>query len=179
MNDIGTIVATSTRRLFFALWPDDQTRSALESARARLFPLAGRPVPVAGLHVTVAFLGSVKEARLPALLELRGAVPPLALTFDRLEHWPKARVLAATTVHLPDDLRRLADGLWQRLDRLGFARETRPFRPHVTLVRDVRSVRAGLPWVPFAWPVDRLELVESVPTAEGGQYKLVAGNNAP
>jgi 2'-5' RNA ligase len=163
-----------TRRLFFAFWPDEPLRQALESARNRLFPLSGRPVPVAGLHVTAAFLGAVSEARLGALLALRGPVPPLTITFDRLEYWPRPRVLVAATTHLPNNLRQLVDGLWQRLDRLGLAREPRPFRPHVTLARDVRSVRDNLPWAPLAWPVDRLELVESVPTPDGVVYCPVA-----
>lgn len=162
-----------TRRLFFAFWPDDETRSALEAGRARLFPLAGRPVPAAGLHVTTAFVGSVKEERVAALLALAGSVPPLTVTFDRLEHWAKPRVLVAATTYLPGDMKKVVDGLWQRLDRLGFARETRPFRPHVTLVRDIRSVRAGLPWPPFAWRIDRLALVESLSTSGESRYRLV------
>lgn len=162
------------RRLFFAFWPDEPLRDALELARNRLFPLSGRPVAATGLHVTAAFLGAVSEARLEALEALRGPVPPLTITLDRVEHWPKPRVLVAATTHLSDDLRRFVDGLWQRLDRLGFAREPRPYRPHVTLARDVRSVRANLRWEPFDWPVDRLELVESVSTPDGVIYRPVA-----
>lgn len=166
-------MTATTRRLFFAFWPDEQLRRQLETARNGLFPLSGRPVAVAGLHVTTAFLGAVSQARLPALLALCGPVPPFTITFDRLEHWPKPRVLVAATTHLRNDLRECVDGLWQRLDRLGFARETRPFRPHVTLARDVRSVRAGLRWDPLPWPVERLALVESVPTPEGVAYRPV------
>jgi len=165
---------TGGRRLFFAFWPDEALRARVEAARNRLFPLSGRPVAAAGLHVTAAFLGAVSEARLGALLALCGPVPPLAITFDRLEHWPKPRVLVAATTHVPDDVRRVVDGLWQRLDRLGLSRDTRPYRPHVTLVRDVRSVRSGLPWVPLAWPVDRLQLVESVSTPDGVVYRPVS-----
>ncbi len=170
----GPCIVTTTRRLFFAFWPGERLRQALDTARNRLFPLSGRPVAAAGLHVTAAFLGAVSEARLPALLALSGPVPPFTITFDRLEHWPKPRVLVAATTHLRDDLRECVDGLWQRLDRLGFARETRPFRPHVTLARDVRSVREGLRWDPLPWPVDRLALVESVSTPDGVHYRPVA-----
>lgn len=84
----------TTRRLFFARWPDDATRVALESARNALFPLAGRPVEAANLHVTLAFLGSADETRLPALCALTGAVDAGSVIVDRLEHWQKPRVLA-------------------------------------------------------------------------------------
>ena len=75
---------------------------------------------------SAAFLGAVSATRLEALTALCGPVPPLTITFDRLEHWPKPRLLVAATTQLPDDLRRVVDGLWQRLDRLGFSRESRP-----------------------------------------------------
>jgi len=161
----------ATRRLFFAFWPDELLRRRLEAARNRLFPLAGRPVAVAGLHVTAAFLGGVPAHRLPELLALAGPVTPLAIDLDRLEHWPKPRVLVAAGTHLTDDLRALVDGLWRRLDRLGFARESRPYRPHVTLARDVRHVRADLPWTPVRWNVERVCLVESVPSPAGTVYR--------
>lgn len=140
--------------------------------------MSGRPVALAGVHVTAAFLGAVRESRLEALMSLCGPVPPLTINLDRLEHWPKPRVLVAASTQVPDDLRRLVDGLWQRLDRLGFSREARPYRPHVTLARDVRSVRPGLEWQPFRWPVDRLELIESVSTPDGVVYRPVTAATA-
>jgi len=161
------------RRLFFAFWPDEALRRALSLALRPVFPISGRPVKLAGVHVTAAFLGAVSESRLGALTAICGPVPPLTINFDRLEHWPKPRVLVAATTHVPDDLRRFVDGLWQRLDRLGFSRETRPFRPHITLARDVRSVRPELKWEPFRWPVTRLELIESVATPDGVVYRPV------
>lgn len=167
------------RRLFFAFWPDEALRAALEAARQRVFPLAGRPVAAAGLHVTAAFLGRVPESRLPALLELAAPVPPLTIRLDRLEHWPKPKVLVAAAGELRPDLRTVVANLWRRLDRLGFARETRPYRPHVTLARDVRHLRPGIPWPAFDWPAERLVLVESVATATGTSYRPVASPASP
>jgi len=166
-------VSLGNRRLFFAFWPDESLRVTLETARKRLFPLSGRPVDPANLHVTAAFLGNVSDTRLEGLRALCGPVPPLTIQLDRLEHWPKQRVLVAATTHVPDDVRQVVDSLWRRLDRLGFARDPRPFKPHVTLVCDVRSVRPNLPWAPLAWPVDRVELVESVSTPEGARYAVI------
>jgi 2'-5' RNA ligase len=165
----------AARRLFFALWPDDGVRQSLEAARDRLYPLAGRPVDALQLHVTVAFLGNTSAERIAPLQALCGPIEPFTLELDRLEHWSKPRVLVAAATRVPLSLGRLVDGLWQRLDRLGYARDPRPFRPHVTLLRDVRSLRPGLPWPVFAWPAAAFVLVESVSTDQGLRYVPLPG----
>ena len=154
-----------TRRLFCALWPNDTERAALAAAAHRLFPLSGRPVATADLHVTLAFIGSVAEARVGSFLELRRSVSPVAMSLDALEHWPKSRVLVATARNVPDALRATVDTLWRRLDRLGVPREPRPFRPHVTLARDVQRWRASGPWQPVTWMAREIVVVESRPGA--------------
>jgi 2'-5' RNA ligase len=164
----------SEHRLFFAFWPDEATRAALEAARAGLFPLSGRPVEPANLHVTVAFLGGVEASRLERLAALAGPVAPFTIAFDRLELWRKPKVLTATSSQPAPRAAAIVDGLWQRLDRLGFARDPRPFVPHVTLARDVRSVRPGLRWTTVAWTVDRVCLVESTVAEAGVRYLPLA-----
>lgn len=160
----------SQHRLFFAFWPDEALRGTLEAARARLFPLAGRPVDPGNLHVTLAFLGPVDGSKLMRLRELGGPMAPLPIVFDRLEHWTRPRVLAAVASQPPPRLRAIVDGLWQRLDRLGFAREPRPYVPHLTLVRDVKTLRAGLAWPPLEWTAYRIQLIESASTPGGVRY---------
>jgi 2'-5' RNA ligase len=164
----------SQHRLFFALWPDESLRATLEASRGRLFPLAGRPVSPGNLHVTLAFLGAVDDTKLARLAELAGPVAPFPVLFDRLEHWTRPRVLAAVASDPPPRLRAIVDGLWQRLDRLGFAREARPWVPHLTLVRDLKSIRPGLAWPPVEWTVYGIRLVESASTPEGVRYTPLA-----
>jgi RNA 2',3'-cyclic 3'-phosphodiesterase len=64
----------STRRLFFALWPDQAMREALaaatDDALRAVRAVHGLPVPIANLHVTLAFLGSVPEASLARVVDL-------------------------------------------------------------------------------------------------------------
>jgi 2'-5' RNA ligase len=152
-------------RLFFALWPDDAEREAMAAAARRLFPLSGRPVAAADLHVTLAFVGGVDVARVAKFLALEHTLPAIPLAFDALEHWTKPRVLVAAASQTPAALQRAVDGLWHRLDRLGIARETRPFRPHVTLARDVRQPRNAA-WPPVCWHARSVRLIESRPNNE-------------
>lgn len=161
-------------RVFLAFWPDDVTLGRLEAARHRLFPLSGRAVEAGEMHLTAAFLGSVESARLDALRGLCGPVAAGVLKLDRVEFWQKSAVVVAAASQAPPELTRCIDDLWRRLDRLGFARETRPFRPHVTLVRDVPSVRPSLKWTMVEWPLGRIGLFESLPGSNAARYRDIS-----
>lgn len=153
----------SSVRIFYALWPERAETLALASSCRNLFPLSGRPVDPRDLHVTLAFVGRVQTDRLAAFLELAGPIDPVVLELDRLEYWPKSRALVATTREVPEGLRACVDELWRRLDKLGVARDSRPFRPHVTLARDLPQWRADRRWTPVTWRAQRIRLLESRP----------------
>ncbi|HVS77409.1 MAG TPA: 2'-5' RNA ligase family protein, partial [Steroidobacteraceae bacterium] len=91
-----------TRRLFFALWPDEAMRQAMiQAIRKAARASGGRPVDPGNLHVTLAFLGSVPQRRLPELAEAARVAAggadcgkdPLELAFDHLEYWRAAQLL--------------------------------------------------------------------------------------
>jgi RNA 2',3'-cyclic 3'-phosphodiesterase len=72
VNAGGATDKLASLRLFFALWPGTQEQQALLRASApAVADSAGRPIPAANLHATLAFLGNVAAARLP---QLRAAV---------------------------------------------------------------------------------------------------------
>jgi len=143
------------RRIFFALWPDGQTRRALVRATGSVVRRSGgRATPPDNLHVTLAFLGPVTKV----LLERARRVPPLVsphfeLIFDRLGFWQGSRALWAN--------------LWGRLVEVGFERERRPYQPHITMARKARGVDDGV--LPVSWLVSELALVESKP---GGRHPV-------
>jgi RNA 2',3'-cyclic 3'-phosphodiesterase len=188
----------ATRRLFFALWPDEAMRRAMadatcEAARAS----GGRPVPAANLHVTLAFLGAVPERQLPALAEAAAgsaAVPaaagaaargePLELAFDHLELWRAAQLLCAAPAAPPMPCAALAGRLQARLAERGFAPDlkssgpvgpgtTRPFRPHVTLARKVQRPLRAMEMDPVSWRFADFVLVDSKTLPEGPVYSVL------
>ena len=169
-------------RLFFALWPDDRLRSRLAAAAApAVAQVAGNPVPPGNLHVTLAFLGRTPASMLVSLMELggQGPWPSVALEFERIEYWAKPKVLIAMPRTAPEAGQAIVGRLWAGLEPLGFVREARPWRPHLTLARRVR-------WPPpenlaFAAletqgdePAWRLALVESSAHPDGARYRPLA-----
>lgn len=168
----------STKRVFFALWPDDALRAQLSDAANTLgSALHGRAVPAHNLHLTLRFLGPLSPDRLAAACDAAAAVraAPLAFVLDRFGLWDGPRVAWLGNNEVAPDLRTLVTGLTTALESAGFAAESRRFRPHVTLWRDARA-HGRLPVAPvLAWRAREFALVESRPGQPYGiigQWKL-------
>lgn len=164
-------------RLFFALWPDTATQQAWYHGLAPyLAPLGGRRVPAANLHLTLAFLGEVRGERLNELLRLGDDLPgaPLVLRLDRIEYWKRPGLLCLRPAQTPPALQRLAGLLGTGLALAGFATAPPPFKPHVTLARDVPLATAALPlWPVLEWQVPAVALVRSRLSPEGPDYAVL------
>ena len=155
----------STRRLFFACWPQEHIRQAIVGRRTLIDGLSSRRVPDHNLHLTLLFLGNQPAERLPDLLAATDDLgsPAFDLCLDRLGWFPGARVvwLGGSTPEaaqaLVQRLTHLAHGLALRFDQ-------RRFHPHVTLYRSV-AARPALPSPPpLIWPVREFALIESIPS---------------
>ncbi|WP_157958579.1 RNA 2',3'-cyclic phosphodiesterase [Salinicola sp. CPA57] len=169
---------TVSRRLFFALWPDDASRRALADEAARLAPLCGGyPLPAENMHVTLAFLGSVDEVRLAPLVDLAQGWPALRgeWRLDRLGHFPQPRIVWAGSQTPNDALLTLDTELWRALSRHGFTAPQREFTPHVSLVRQAgRAATRTTLITPVIWRYDHLALVESRLDGETSRYLTLA-----
>jgi 2'-5' RNA ligase len=175
-----------TRRVFFALWPDEALRTALaDAAREAVRACGGRPVPAQNLHVTLAFLGSVPERRIPELTSLARRVAnafpadavPLRLTFGRLEHWKKPQIVCATvSEEFPSTaapIESLADALKREAVGAGFAPDLKPFHAHVTVARKVARPTRSLDMHSVPWSFTGFALVESHTAAAGALYSVI------
>ena len=159
------------RRVFFALWPDPATRSAVAKATRRAVrACGGRPTRADNFHITVAFLGGLDAVA----LEVAERVPPIdvgrfELTLAVLGFWTRPRMLWLAPETAPNTLVALERTLWERLIKHGFEREARPFHPHLTLARRASAVDATIK--PIRWSVGQLTLLESVPVQGGVRYE--------
>jgi len=131
-------------RAFVAVLLDAATRAALRAQIESLRRAAPRVAWVApeSVHLTLKFLGHVDPALIePVSSALQGALagaPPFDLEILGLGAFPtvsRARVIWAGVGAGRDAVAALAGRVEAALEPLGFARESRPFSPHLTLGR--------------------------------------------
>ena len=167
----------SSKRLFFALWPDNRQRDRMRdfiSPVARL--VEGKAVDRRNWHITLAYIGDFPESRIDELLAAKSAVQmePFRLRFDRLEFWPRARIAALVPPTIPPELERLVEGLLGRVVAAGVNPEhDRVYRPHVTVVQNARIFEAQRLAQSAVTEWSSFELVESVPERGGAVYRPI------
>ena len=164
-----------TRRLFFALWPDDETRAALAALAREQTHRQARRVVADNLHLTLAFPGNVTP-RVQACLEegagrLTGA--PFELSIDRLGHWSGPRIIWAAPAQTPRELWSLVTVLREVLAACGLEPEKRPYQAHITLARKASQAMNVTRIAPIAWSIRQFCLVESVSEPAGVRYRVL------
>lgn len=129
------------------------------------------------LHLTLAFIGAVPEARLPELVETMGRVraPRFLLQLDALGYWPHNHIVWAGCSGVPAALTQLAADVRQQLAGLGLPVSGPAFVPHMTLLRKAHALGRLPVCEPLPWPVDEWVLVESCLAPQGAAYRRMAG----
>ena len=165
-------------RLFIALPAPEGARRALEDAQKALRRQGarGRFTPPENLHMTLTFLGSVKDP-VPVIEAMRGIDPARTkLVFDRLTTF--GSVLVA--LFRPDDAaEQYVHALRAALDEAGIKYDRKSFRPHVTLCRDASfppslrfdSIENTLRGVGI--PAEKVQLTSSDLSGETPRYTVI------
>ena len=131
-------------RTFIAIELPDEIRHALAEVQKHLRrDVAGvRWLEPGSIHLTLKFLGSIPAEQIqPVAAAALGAVqnePPLSLGVSGLGAFPNPRRPRVIWVGIEGDVARLGRlqlRLEEVLEPLGFLREERGFRPHLTLGR--------------------------------------------
>jgi 2'-5' RNA ligase len=146
-----------------------------------------------GMHLTLKFLGSVAAAKIDEITRAMTAaareVAPFRLAVEQLGVFPSLKRVQVVWVGLGGGvakLERLYRLLETNLARLGFAPESRPFKPHLTLARLGNKVLAeerqslgrliagtGLE-ISVTIKVDAVSLIRSQLTREGAIYSRIS-----
>ncbi len=167
--------APDTLRLFFALWPDDATRDALNRTGKWLHQhWGGRRMRADTLHITLAFLGSTPIAQLDTLAACADTVRTDAfeLILDQAGYWRHNRIGWLGASETPPQHVELVNALNAALQAAGFPLDPRAHVPHITLLR--KSLGGEVPaCTPVRWPVKDFVLVKSVTESDGAHYEVV------
>jgi len=138
----------------------------------------------AGWHLTVAFLGHTDAALVqPLTAALQQVTTEFTPFVVRLQpsatRTPRSGVLWIDT-EPSENLSIVASAVLRALCTLGFPREDRAFRPHITLARSSgrkpipRSLADAYSGPASSWTVPGLELVRSHLGRAGARYETVA-----
>ncbi|MEY4642806.1 MAG: ligase [Pseudomonadota bacterium] len=178
--------SSTQQRLFVAIHCplSAPVQAVLDELRAaQLIDGSGlRVVAADTLHITLKFLGSVADERIPALRGLLTSLGPLHETFSvALGSVGSFHSALWLGVAPHPQLLGLAQSLSGALEPFGFAADARTFRPHVTLARLNRNPRfdrnawlqlhRDTPWATIE--VRDLRLYRSETRAEGARYSIV------
>jgi 2'-5' RNA ligase len=132
-------------RSFIAIELPDELKTGLSRWQAQL--KAGEPPRVKwtdpyGIHLTLKFLGNIAVARTGEITEAMEAatqgISPFDLEVKDTGVFPNLRRVQVVWVGISgeiDKLSQLQRQIESNLARLGFAPESRPFKPHLTLAR--------------------------------------------
>ncbi|MBI4937699.1 MAG: RNA 2',3'-cyclic phosphodiesterase [Nitrosomonadales bacterium] len=170
--------AEKSVRVFLALWPADAERAALAAWQPALHKLCGgRSTRAATLHNTLVFIGNIEPHRLEALqlAAQEAGGEAFHLSFDAAHYWGHNHIVHAAPGSVPPQLARLVHNLEQRLAAHRFEFDKRPYKPHVTLLRNAKWSDAPLPGMrEVRWRVEDFALVQSVPDERGANYRVLA-----
>jgi 2'-5' RNA ligase len=159
-------------RSFIAIDLPQKTRENLAAIQDQLRQSqAGvRWVKPGSIHLTLKFLGNILPEQVDeiaaAVAQLVRDEPPITLCAAGLGAFPSPRKPRVIWVGLRGEVDRLANiqaGLEKALEPLGFAREARGFRPHLTIgrVKDRRRLQS---------------LIEAMSTLELPEFNSFDGN---
>lgn len=184
-----------TWRLFVAIDLSDAARRELATLQERLRrqALPVRWTEPAGAHLTLKFLGATDRDRVPAIAEALGMVAarssPFTIYTSAPGAFPNVRRPRVLWLGLAGPLERLAavqEAVDMALESLALPRETRPFRPHLTLGRVREGATIGDPGALAAafaalgkrpaapLPVTALRLMRSELQRAGARYTPLA-----
>ena len=172
-------------RVFIAVDLPNEIREALSDLQRELRPLTNtvRWVAPDSIHITLKFLGEIPEKRIEDIdAELTGlSWKPFTVTVHGVGFFPGTRSprIFWAGMEAPT-MEGLSEQLDIRMERLGFDKEKRAFRPHITLAR-AKNTRIESSLVTAAaqfeernfgsFTVDRVFLFRSTLKASGAVYE--------
>ncbi|NIQ13370.1 MAG: RNA 2',3'-cyclic phosphodiesterase [Candidatus Dadabacteria bacterium] len=162
-------------RLFFALWPDDVTRSKLNEVSEQFINEGFRFVKKANLHMTLEFLGEVDSHNQKELILKAGKIrcKTFDMEFTHIDWWRKPQILWIGTSNIPNSLIHLVKSVKKCVKQQGLKTDDKPYKPHITIARKVKKVVIPKETIYVPWAVNSFALVVSRSVASGVEYQVL------
>lgn len=162
-------------RLFFALWPDEDTRKQIDHVARQFKDQNIKPVKKSNLHITLEFLGKVsaedQEALIKKINKLK--LEPFEIELKQIGWWRKPQILWIGTTHIPKELTRLVKSIKKCVKKQGLKTDKREYQPHVTIARNVKEVVIPNKELHIPWEAESFVLVLSNTNENGAEYKVI------
>ncbi|MGG7055911.1 RNA 2',3'-cyclic phosphodiesterase [Nitrosomonas sp. ANs5] len=168
--------ARRTLKIFLALWPPAAARQQLDQLAKQLIAgCQGRAIRPENLHLTLLFIGEVAPSVLPKLGQAVSVVkqPAFHMILDEIRYWKREGIVVAGMQQPPAALLELVQALRQALSTMEIPFDARPFKPHVTLVRNAKCRELPDSMTVIDWEVAQWSLVQSLPTPQGVVYRAL------
>lgn len=170
-----------TSRLFFALWPDKQTRQSIVDTFSQFPPPKNaRVLQPHNLHITLHFIGQVTDETKHNMHLAAQKVNSEKFVIDLgcFGYFSKAKIFWMGCNKLPSALPQLRDDLGNELQECGYKSEASAYTPHVSLMpkcskSDAMTLLKKPPPFSIPWPVNGFVLVESKVDQRGGNYTVI------
>ncbi len=147
--------------------------------------IAGRYTKPENIHITLKFMGEVEETRLDQIKAVLSQVAkkssPFFLNLKDIGFFRRSKD-DILWVGVGRDVETLVE-LYKTIDHglrdIGFKGDNKPYKPHITIARDVRLDQAGIEALKNivlgdnSFMVDRISLVSSVLHRQGPVYSYI------
>jgi 2'-5' RNA ligase len=183
-----------TIRSFLSLDPPEEIIREIGQVQNRLKKIIHgdvRWVRPEGIHLTLKFFGDISKNAVASISVVAGqaatAVGPFELAIGGVGFFPDQNRPRVIYLDMNGEVARLMTfqkGLEQALQEIGFPREERPFRPHLTLGRIkspkglmglAEALRKGETYAAERFTASGLSLFKSDLTPQGAIYTRLAG----
>ncbi len=178
-------------RLFIAIGIDETIAQKIKSLIADLKgSLQGvRWVREDGIHITLKFLGEIDKIKseevILSLEQISSRYAAMSISISQLGKFPERGIPRVIWLGAQEDtgiLKKLSADIEEEMEKIGFEKEKREFKPHVTLGRVKRYREAGKS-IPINWSdkeisfgsfwAEHIFLMKSTLRPDGARYEKI------
>ncbi len=168
-------------RYFIAISPSPEIILKINSWFSFNWPAVRKPVAPRNYHLTLAFLGELRNSQLSTLCDLLSHIEfsSFALDLDDTGYWPHNGLLWLGPSTTPVSLTELAKNCRLAGNRVQISSEKKAYKPHLTLARRLTvPPLQPLQTAVFNLKIEQFELYESINGKSGVRYREVQRWNA-